>query len=90
MQFEWDPKKAIRNFTKHGIQFEEAATIFNTDPNSIILPDPKFSGEERYVELGFSARGRLLVVVYTQRNDRIRIISARFPTRNEEILYVQR
>jgi hypothetical protein len=89
-EFEWDPEKANRNFAIHGVQFEEAATLFNTDPNSITLLDSRQNfGEERYIEIGFSARGRLLVVVYTERAERIRIISARRPTLQEERRYDQ-
>jgi uncharacterized protein len=90
MEFEWDPQKATSNLVKHGIQFEEAATLFNTDPNSITLIDRRADfREERYIEIGRSARGRLLVVVYTERNERIRIISARRPTPQEVRHYDQ-
>ncbi|MBE9031955.1 BrnT family toxin [filamentous cyanobacterium LEGE 11480] len=89
-EFEWDLEKAGRNIDKHGIAFEEAATLFAIDPNSITLLDPRGDfGEERYIEIGFSDRGRLLVVVYTERNECIRIISARRPTPQEARHYDQ-
>jgi uncharacterized protein len=86
--FEWDKDKAKRNLVKHGIGFPEASTLFSHDPNVISLFDSAHSfDEERYIEIGFSDRGRLLVVVYTQRGDRIRIISARPATFKEEQIY---
>jgi hypothetical protein len=74
--FEWDPEKAERNLRDHGVTFEEASTSF-VDPYSIVIEDPEHSlGEERFILLGVSARGRLLVVVHTDREDHIRLISA--------------
>ena len=90
LQFEWDRDKAISNFAKHGIRFEEAKTVFEHDPNSITFPDPAHSVDEaRYIEIGFSAQGQLLVIVYVERDDRIRIISARKATSREAKLYDQ-
>ncbi len=87
MQFEWDPDKAAENFTKHGVSFEEAATVFR-DPLSATGRDPDHStGEERYVTFGLSNRGRLLVVSHTERGDIIRIISARLATKGERTIY---
>ncbi|NJL39963.1 MAG: BrnT family toxin [Leptolyngbyaceae cyanobacterium RM2_2_4] len=87
--FEWDEQKSDRNFSKHGIRFEEAETVF-LDPNSITLFDITHSIEEnRYIDIGFSFEGRLLLVVYTERNSRIRIISARLCTDKEARLYDQ-
>ena len=81
--FEWDPSKARVNVEKHGVTFGEASTCFG-DPLSVTIPDPLHSGEEeRYVLLGYSYCGRLLVVVHTDREDRVRIISARLATRKE-------
>jgi uncharacterized DUF497 family protein len=75
--FEWDEKKAKQNIKKHGISFEEAATVFG-DPFSITIYDPLHSGDEdRFVILGISNKNRVLVVVHTDRDERIRIISAR-------------
>jgi len=69
MEFEWDEEKAQRNQLKHGVSFEEGKTIFN-DPFAITIPDPAHSQqEERWIDVGFSAEGRLLVVWYTERSD---------------------
>jgi uncharacterized DUF497 family protein len=87
MEFEWDPEKARRNLTKHGVAFEEAATVF-ADFLSSTFPDPEHSiEEEREITIGTSERGRLLVVSHTERGDRIRIISARKATRRERKAY---
>ena len=80
IQFEWDPEKAKRNYKKHGIYFEEAATVFY-DPLSATFDDPDHSiSELRFITIGFSAQGRLLVVSHTERDKNIRIISARAAT----------
>lgn len=85
--FEWDPRKARRNLEKHGVSFDEASTAFR-DTMSITVRDPMHSeDEERFVLLGYSYRNRLLVVVHTDRGDRIRIISARPATKRETIRY---
>ena len=87
MEFEWDPKKAALNLKRHGVSFQEAATVFG-DPLSITVLDPDHSFEEnRYIIVGQSHRGRLLIVSYTERGDRIRIISARELTRQERKAY---
>jgi uncharacterized DUF497 family protein len=87
LQFEWDDNKSDRNFQKHGVSFEEAQTIF-LDPNSQTYDDPIHSQEEpRYIDIGMSARGRLLVVVYTERHNKICIISARLSTSQEAKRY---
>ena len=87
--FEWDEAKAEQNLGKHGITFEEARTIFG-DPFSMTIADPKHSADEnRYVDIGTSATGRMLVVVYTERGGRIRIISCRRATRTERKAYEQ-
>ena len=89
LAFEWDDSKARSNRRKHGVSFEEAATIFG-DPLSLTIEDPEHSvGEERFVIIGESARSRLLVVVFTERGDRIRIISAREATSREARDYEQ-
>lgn len=81
--FEWDEKKAKSNLRKHGISFDEAQTVFNDD-YSITIPDPEHSVDEaRFIILGVSNEHRLLVVVFTERDDRIRLISAREPDRGE-------
>ena len=85
--FEWDPKKPRQNIRAHGVSFDEASTAFR-DPLSKTIDDPLHSvGEERFVLIGHSIRGRLLVVVHTERGDRIRIISARLATRKERLNY---
>ena len=77
MEFEWDIVKAESNVEKHGVSFAEAMTVFG-DPLEITIPDPDHSeGEFRLLSLGRSARERLLVVAYTEREGRIRLISAR-------------
>ena len=87
MRFEWDPKKAAANLKKHGISFQEAATIFG-DPLAITFQDPDHSeGEERQLTFGLSLRGRLIVVSHTERNDLTRIISARKMKRKERVIY---
>jgi uncharacterized protein len=76
MQFEWDENKARLNFSKHGISFEEARTVFD-DPLYVDFYDPDHSDEEnRYIILGESQQGHLLIVSYTERGDIIRLISA--------------
>jgi uncharacterized DUF497 family protein len=84
---EWDPIKARNNQRKHGVAFEEAATVFN-DSLSATIPDPLHSEtEERFVIIGQSIRRRLLVVVHTDRGDTIRIISARVANAHERKTY---
>ena len=83
MRFEWDPQKAARNRAKHGVSFEEAATVFG-DPLGRIVDDPRHSrGEQRYVLLGHSRRQRLVAVMFTERGEAVRIISERRATRQE-------
>ncbi len=87
MQFEWDPSKAAENLSKHGVSFEEAATVFR-DPLSATGADPDHSvAEARFVTFGVSTSGRLLVVAHTERGDTIRIISARLTTAGERKIY---
>jgi uncharacterized protein len=82
-QFEWDARKAAANLRKHGVSFDEAVTAFG-DPLSVLLPDPDHSvGEERFLVLGTSTAGRLLVVAFVERSPRTRLISARLATRSE-------
>ena len=83
MQFEWDRDKARRNLKKHGVPFDEAVTVFY-DPLSATFDDPGHSlGERRFVTVGYSSRGRLLVVSHTERGNAVRIISARRATARE-------
>lgn len=84
MKFEWDPKKAALNLHKHGVSFQDAAAVFG-DPLAGTISDPKHStGEARFVTIGMTPAQRLIVVVHTDRDDRIRIISARPATRAEK------
>ena len=87
LEFEWDSRKAALNLKEHGVSFDEATTVFR-DTLSISIADPDHShSEDRFVDIGMSHRGQLLVVSYTERKDRIRIISARLPTRAERKSY---
>jgi uncharacterized DUF497 family protein len=83
IQFEWDKAKAKQNRKKHGVSFEEASTVLY-DPLSASFDDPDHSiGEFRQITVGYSSRGRLLVVSHTEREKNIRIISARPATAHE-------
>jgi uncharacterized protein len=85
--FEWNRGKDLANLRKHGVTFREATTVFG-DPLSMTIPDPRHSRTEaRSIDLGLSHRQRLLVVAYTERHGRIRIISARLATRAERLKY---
>jgi uncharacterized protein len=87
MRFEWNNEKAASNLAKHRVSFEEAKTVFD-DPLYVDFYDPDHSeDEERYLIVGQSDRGRLLIVSYTERRDSIRLISAREVTRTEREAY---
>lgn len=87
MQFEWDENKAQKNLSKHKVSFDEAKTIFD-DPLYIDFYDPDHSdNEERYLIVGESKQGRLLIVSYTERGNSIRLISARQVTSAEREAY---
>lgn len=87
MQFEWDPAKATENATKHGVEFSEAMTVFG-DPFELTIGDPGHSvDEQRFLSIGLSGSGRLLVVAYTEREGRVRLISAREATARERKTY---
>ena len=80
----WDPAKARTNLRKHGVSFEEAATVFTTDPLARIHDDPDHSvGEVREIIAGFSSVGRLLLVSFTERDGVVRIINARVADHRE-------
>ena len=86
-EFAWDPSKAVGNIQKHRVSFEEASTAFG-DNFSMLIPDPLHSeDEERFTLLGQSTRNRLLVVVHTEREGSIRLISVRLATANERKTY---
>lgn len=90
LRFTWDEQKALANERKHGVDFFEAQTVFG-DSNSLTLLDEQHSRvEARFIELGISNRGRLLVVVYTDRETSIRLISCREATSEERRQYEQR
>jgi len=82
VRFQYDPAKVAGNLRKHGVSFADAEGVFY-DPLARHRPDPDSEGEERYVVVGLGNAGRVLVVVYTVRNDEIRLISARPATRKE-------
>jgi uncharacterized protein len=87
IQVEWDLEKAAANLRKHGVSFEEAATVLG-DPLSITLPDPDHSQQEqRYLLLGRSSSGRLLIVSHSEEAQRVRMISARAMTPKERRSY---
>lgn len=87
MEFEWDPPKAAANRSKHGVSFDEAASVF-LDQLAVSGPDPDHSiGESRYITFGMSSLGRLLTVSHRYLPGTIRIISARRVTRLERTLY---
>lgn len=87
MTFTWDPTKAEENLKKHGVDFREAATVFD-DPLSTTFPDADHSvGERRFLIIGMSALARILVVSHTETGDTVRIISARAATRHEQKFY---
>jgi len=85
--FEWDAEKAITNFAKHGVSFEEAVTVFG-DPLAITVSDPDHSsGEERWMTMGVSLQQRMLVIWHTDRGDAVRLIGARLATPAERRAY---
>jgi uncharacterized DUF497 family protein len=87
LTFGWDPEKARRNLGKHGVSFVEAMTVFR-DPLGRIVDDPRHSiNEQRCALLGLSQQERLLAVMFTERGERIRLISARRATRDERHNY---
>lgn len=90
LNFEWDSEKAAKNLAKHGVSFEEAETVFG-DPLGRIVTDPRHSADEdRYVLMGLSHQRRLLAVMFTERGEQIRIISARQVTRRERKSYEEK
>lgn len=87
MDFEWNPQKAAGNVQKHRVSFSEAATVFD-DPLSLTVSDPDHSiDEDRLIIVGMSHQGRMLIVSFAERGDRLRIISARELTRIERQAY---
>jgi len=90
VNFEWDPGKARQNRRKHRIPFQEAATIFG-DPLAVTYPDPDHStSEQRFITVGMSSVGRVLIVAHVDRNENVRIISARKTTQRERKHYEEK
>ncbi len=85
MEFEWDPHKAVANAKKHGVDLADAVSVLY-DRFAITLPDDH-ADEERFITMGTDALGRILVVAYTWRGERIRLMSARKATRTERRIY---
>lgn len=89
LKFDWDAPKSTANLRKHGVSFEEAATVFG-DPLALTFPDPDHSVREaRFITIGQSLQDLLLVVAHIERGRTIRIISARKATRHERTIYEQ-
>jgi hypothetical protein len=88
MEFEWDARKARLNVRKHGIQFADAVLVLEDDRALTTIEDAA-DGEERWITLGVDALGRILVVVYTLRRSRVRLISARAATPGERDRYAE-
>ena len=87
MQFEWDGAKATENVKKHQVSFHEASTVFG-DPLAITIDDPNHTiDEQRFLTIGQTVQGRLIVLAHTERRGRIRILSARDATRPESRQY---
>lgn len=86
MRFQYDPGKAAANLRKHGVSFADAEGVLE-DPLALTVQDPDAEGEERFITIGMGSAGELLVVVYTERDEACRIISARRATRKERKSY---
>lgn len=87
MNCDWDPRKAEANFRKHGVHFPEAEPVFEDDL-AITIPDEESApDEQRFVSMGMGVKGRVLVVVYSYRREKIRIISARVAEAHERSQY---
>ncbi|MCB0006849.1 MAG: BrnT family toxin [Anaerolineales bacterium] len=85
MEYGWDPAKAANNLKKHGVHFADATAVF-MDDHAITISDDRHY-EERYITIGMDSIGKVLVVVFTYRNEQIRLISARKATRKERQQY---
>ena len=86
MEVEWDANKAAINLQKHSVRFSDAEAVL-FDPNALSFEDTTAQGEQRFVAIGMDHLWRLLVVVYTERGNRVRLISARLATRSERQKY---
>jgi hypothetical protein len=87
VEFEWDAKKAARNLRKHKVSFIEATTVFGDFLGTTAADPAHSSGEQRFITVGLSSLGRLLMVAHTERGERIRVISARTLTAKEKRVY---
>jgi len=87
VDFEWDPRKAVTNRRRHGVTFEEASEVFADDRSSTAVDPDHSVAEQRYVIFGKTRVGRALVVAFTERGAKIRIINARPMTRLERLAY---
>ena len=86
-KFKWDVQKAASNLRKHGISFDEAVSVFADGLALTFVDSDHYESEDRSRTFGMSNKGRLLVVVHTERRDNVRIISARKATRYEKVIY---
>ena len=86
MRFRADPAKAASNLRKHGVSFADAEGVLQ-DPLAVTVEDPDAEGEQRFISIGLGSAGELLVVVWTERDDKCRVISARRATRKERKQY---
>lgn len=86
MRVQFDPAKAATNLRKHGVSFADAGAVF-ADPLAILMEDPDAEAERRFVVIGLGSAGELLVVVFTERGNEYRLISARRATRKERKIY---
>lgn len=87
VEFEWDDEKAASNLKKHGVSFEESVTTFNDSGIAAIFDPDHSEDEKRYISIGTSIQRRLLVIVHTAREERIRLISCRKATNAERKAY---
>jgi len=90
MSFEWDLRKAEANYKKHGVRFSESLPVFEDDHAITIADDASDPTEQRFVSIGMGAKGRVLVVVYSYRGSKIRIISARLAEPHERLQYEEK
>lgn len=86
MDYEWDPAKERRNAAKHGVDFADAVVALHDDA-AVTIPDPDSEDEDRFVSLGMDPNGRVLVTVFTDRGEKIRIISSHKASRGERRQY---
>jgi len=88
-EFGWDPRKALNNMDKHGVSFEEAATVFHGSQFITVIDEEHSADEERFITIGLFSQGRLLMLAHADRGGRIRIISARKATRKKAQFYAE-